>query len=144
MTDSLPAPDLIGFSRRDLQLSQLSFGSSGSPTLMVKHMGSLLALSTTTMGFRGGQCQVLLTSCSASSAIVQRDVDDWWTSKAILHHGPLPPTCEFMQSARIAFPVSRGPGLSWNSRRALHGSPPNEFDCHDPSGRRLLGQSLTM
>ena len=34
--------------------------------------------------------------------------------------------------------VSRGPGMSWDSRRALHRSPPNEFDCHDPSGRRLL------
>ena len=41
-------------------------------------------------------------------------------------------------------PVSRGPGLSWDSRHALHRSPPNEFGCHDPSGRRLLGHSLTM
>ena len=63
--------------------------------------------------------------------------------QAILHHGPLPSTCEFMQSARIACPCfTRPKGLSWDSRRALHKSPPEEFDWHDPPGRKLLGQSI--
>ena len=27
-------------------------------------------------------------------------------------------------------PASRGPDLGWDSRRALHKSPPNDLDCH--------------
>ena len=53
-----------------------------------------------TVALHGGQCQMLVTSCSASSAIVQRGVHDWLTTS----HSPsraLPSTCEFMQSARI-------------------------------------------
>ena len=41
-------------------------------------------------------------------------------------------------------PASRGPGLSWDSRRALHKSPPNEFDCHDPSSRGSLRPCISM
>ena len=33
---------------------------------------------------------------------------------------------------------------SWDSRRALHKSPPNEFDWHAPSSRRSCRQSITM
>ena len=35
-------------------------------------------------------------------------------------------------------PASRGPDLSWDSRRAFHRSPPNELDRHVPSRRGLL------
>ena len=34
--------------------------------------------------------------------------------------------------------ASRGPDLSWDSRRAFHKSPPNELDRHGPSRRGLL------
>ena len=37
----------------------------------------------------------------------------------------------------VMLPVSLGPGLSWDSRRAFHTSPPNEFDSHAPSSRGL-------
>ena len=42
---------------------------------------------------------------------------------------------------------SRAPALpdsSWDSRRALHRSPPNEFDCHAPSSRGSYRQCITM
>ena len=50
-------------------------------------------------------------------------------------------TFGLMTSARIA---SRGPDSSWDSRRALHRSPPNEFDCHAPSSRGSARPFITM
>ena len=35
-------------------------------------------------------------------------------------------------------PASRGPDLSWDSRRAFHRFPPNELDHHVPPRRGLL------
>ena len=58
--------------------------------------------------------------------------------RAILHRRPLPPTCGFMTSARIASPCFPRPKFELNSPRAFHKSPPNEFDRHDPSGRGSL------
>ena len=36
------------------------------------------------------------------------------------------------------------PDLSWDSRRARHMSPPNEFDCHAPSSRGSFRSCITM
>ena len=41
----------------------------------------------------------------------------------------------------LRLPVSRGPSLSWDSRRAFRRSPPNEFDNH---ASRTLRSSVTM
>ena len=71
-------------------------------------------------------------------ALVLRGVCTSWTS------GHLPLTPGFMTSARIASPASRGPSLSWDSRRALQKSPPNEFDCHAPSSRGSFRPCITM
>ena len=71
-------------------------------------------------------------------ALILRGVCKSWTS------GHLPSTLGFMTSARIASPASRGPDLSWDSRRALHRSPPNEFDRHASSSRGSLRSSITM
>ena len=78
LTDSLPASDLFGFRRRDLPLCI----SAVALKLCLAHADDQredFTLDTVyaTMALRGGQCQGLLTSCSASSAIVQRGVDDW-------------------------------------------------------------------
>ena len=81
LTDSLPASDLFGFSRRDLPLRI----SAVALKLWLAHADDQrdeFALGTVnaTMALHGGQCQGLLTSCSASSAIVQRGVDEWKTT----------------------------------------------------------------
>ena len=36
-----------------------------------------------------------------------------------------------------------GPGSSWDCRRVLHKTPPNELDRHDPSGRGLHSSRCT-
>ena len=105
--------------------------------------GDEFALGTVnaTMAHHDGQCQVLLTSCSASSAIVLALTNGRQQASITgLCHRPAS-SCSLLG---LHAPVSRGPDLSWDSRRALHRSPPNEFDSHDPSGRRLLGQFITM
>ena len=75
-------------------------------------------------------CHVPLTSCSTSSdaALMLCDACGDWTSGAGL--------CRRLVLG-LRLPVSGGPGLSWDSRRAFHKSPPNEFDSHAPSSRGL-------
>ena len=137
LTDSLPAWDLFGFRRRYLPLCI----SAVALKLLLTHADDQrdeFALGTVnaTMALHGGQRQGQLTSCSASSAIVQRGVDEWKTTShspsrasavdhqrqhAVLHHGPLPSTYEFMQSARIACPSFTRPRFELGlSARAPH------------------------
>ena len=52
----------------------------------------------------------------------------------------LPSTFGFMTSARIVSPCF----TSWDSRRALLRSPPDEFDCHAPSNRGSYRPCITM
>ena len=54
----------------------------------------------------------------------QRDVRKSWTS------GHSPSDFRFHDICS-----ERSPDSSWDTRRALHRSPPNEFDCHAPSSR---------
>ena len=56
----------------------------------------------------------------------------------------LPSTFGFMTSARIASSASCSPDSGWDTRRALHRSPPNESDCHAPSSRGSFRQCITM
>ena len=81
LTDSLPASDFFGFRRRDLPLCI----SAVILKLWLAHaddQGDEFALGAVnaTTALHGGQCQVLLTSCSVSSGIVQRGVDEWKTT----------------------------------------------------------------
>ena len=77
-------------------------------------------------------CHVPLPSCSASSdsVLVLCDACWDWTSGAGL--------CRRLVDSRcllgLRLPVSRGPGLSWDSHR----SPPNEFDNHASIKSRTL------
>ena len=70
-------------------------------------------------------------SCSASSASVLVLLWRLWVD---ISPGPLSSTRGLMMSARIASPCFPRPRF-WDSRRAFHRSPPNEFDCHAPSSR---------
>ena len=79
-------------------------------------------------------CHVPLTSCSASSDSVLVLCDACWTGH---QDGPLSSTCGLMILLGLRLPVSRGPGLSWDFRRAFHRSPPNDFDNHAPSSHGL-------
>ena len=132
--------------------------------LRLQELSSILTLSTVPWhSMVAVRCQVLLSRPESSAwvrlrsllsrrsvppsqgpgqsmcALVLRGVCTSWTS------GHLPLTTPgFMTSARIASPASRGPSLSWDSRRTLQKSPPNEFDCHAPSSRGSFRPCITM
>ena len=80
-------------------------------------------------------CHVPITSCSTSSdtILVLCDACGDWTTGAGLSRRLVDSWC--LLGLRLL--VSRGQGLSWDSRRAFHRSPPNEFDNHTPSSRGL-------
>ena len=46
-------------------------------------------------------------------------------------------------STRLCLPALHGPESSWDCRRVLHKTPPNELDRHDPSGRGLHSSRCT-
>ena len=71
-------------------------------------------------------------------ALILRGVCKSWTS------GHIPSTLGFMTLLGLLPPASRGPDVSWDTRRPLHKSPPNEFNCHDSSSRGCLRSSITM
>ena len=97
--------------------------------LMIKEMSSLLALSTLPWHSMvvSVKCCSLLAQRHRSSFIVALTTG---RQQARLHRGPLPPTCGFMTSARIASPC-----FLRSRCRAFHKSPPNECDRHAPPSR---------
>ena len=56
----------------------------------------------------------------------------WWP---LMCHCRLVGPCSLLG---LLAPASRGPDSSWDSRRAVHRSPPNELNRHSPSRRELL------
>ena len=49
----------------------------------------------------------------------------------------------FVPSSVLCLPALHGPESSWDCRRVLHKTPPNELDRHDPSGRGLHSSRCT-
>ena len=72
-------------------------------------------------------------------ALVLRGVCKSWTSS----HSPADFWLRYLCSDCFSL-LHAAPGSSWDSRRALRKSPPNEFDCHAPSGRGSFRSCVIM
>ena len=123
--------------------------------LLLQELSSILILPTLPWhSMVAALCHVLLTlaqrrqlwvrlrsllSRRGMCALILRGVCKSWTS------GPSPVDSWLHDICSDCFhPTSRGPDLSWDSRRALHKSPPNEFDRHASSSRGSHRSSITM
>ena len=100
LTDYLLASDLFGFRRRGLPLGI----SAVALKLWLAH-AALSTLPWHSMAVNVKGCSLLAQRHRPSFSVALTN----GRQQAILHHGPLPSTGEFMQSARIACPCFTRP-----------------------------------
>ena len=126
LTDSLQASDLFGFRRRDLPLCI----SAVALKPWLAHADD--QRDEFTLGTVSVKCCSLLAQRHRPSSSVALTAG---RQQATLHHGPLPSTCEFMQSAQIACPCFTRPRFKLGlSRRALLRQTSSTLMTHQVAG----------